>query len=345
MGSPRKKTVKAASQQWAVVEPRVVPDWEAAHIFLEVARCGSFRAAAQKLRTSVNALRRRVDEFERNLGVPLLLRHVNGVQLTEEGAKVLGAAAQMENASFELLVARSLSDIGGEVRVSVTEGMGAHWLMPQLGDFQRANPKLTMNLRCGQKPADLLRLEADISIQLERPKEADLKVMKLGRMHLMFFAARSYLDTHGYPTRHSDLVKHRFVVMADDERQWEDAYQRFFGGLSPAGLVALRNNLSSVHGWSVVDGLGIGALPSYAPAISSDLVPLEFGVIDARDIWLVYRADAKRVGRVRKTVDWIVQSFDPRRYPWFRDEFIHPNRFGEMYKGPSLVRALASRVR
>ena len=72
--------------------------------------------------------------------------------------------------------------VEGEVRLSITEGMGTHWLIPKMLEFQRANPKLVINMQCGQKPADLLRLEADISVQLERPTEPDLKVLKLGRI-------------------------------------------------------------------------------------------------------------------------------------------------------------------
>ena len=108
MRSNKKK--KPPKEQWSVVEPRILPDWEAVHIFLEVARSGSFRAAAQKLNQSVNALRRKLDELERELGVPLLIRHVNGVRPTDEGAKIYAAALQMETASFDLLQARSVSD-------------------------------------------------------------------------------------------------------------------------------------------------------------------------------------------------------------------------------------------
>ncbi len=65
---------------------------------------------------------------------------------------------------------------------------------------------------------------------------------------------------------------------------------------------------------------------------------LELGIEQAHDIWLVFRADAKRVARVRKTLDWITRCYDPRKYPWFRDEFIRPDRFGELYKGAPPVR-------
>src|SRR5882757_1061719 len=103
----------------------------------------------------------------------------------------------------------------------------------KLAEFQRANPKLTINLRCGQKPPDLLRLEADLSVQLQRPKESDLKVVKLGRLHFMLFAAKSYLDVHGYPATVSDLTGHRFVVVADEARRWEEDYRKIFPGVSP----------------------------------------------------------------------------------------------------------------
>jgi len=129
-------------EQWSVSDSPTVTNWEAAHIFLEVARCGGFRAAAQKLGQSVNALRRKIDQFERELGVPLLTRYVHGVQLTEEGAKIYAAVQQMEKASFELLLARNLSEkqVEGEVKLSVTEGMGTFWILPQLVEFQRAIP-------------------------------------------------------------------------------------------------------------------------------------------------------------------------------------------------------------
>lgn len=131
----------------------------------------------------------------------------------------------------------------------------------------------------------------------------------------------------------SDLIKHRFVVLTDDAGNWEEAYRRFFSGLSPAGMVVLRNNVSSTHFWSVVQGMGIGALPSYVQATGADLVPIEFDLGTKFDIWLTYRADAKRIARIRKTIDWLIQAYDPRRFPWFRDEFVHPAQFAEFYKG------------
>src|SRR3982074_3483656 len=59
-------------------------DWEAIRLFLEVARRGSFRAAADALGVSINTLRRQIDELEQQLAVKLLTRHVDGVRTTTE---------------------------------------------------------------------------------------------------------------------------------------------------------------------------------------------------------------------------------------------------------------------
>ena len=198
-----------------------------------------------------------------------------------------------------------------------------------------------MNVKSGPKSADLLRLEADLSVQLHRPKEPNLKVMKLGHLHVMLFGAPSYLGKNGTPSNVEELKRHRFAVFADEEGRWESSYQNFFGGLSPHGLVTLRNTSSAGHFWSVVKGAGIGALPTYAQAIGANLVPLDIGLeSEKQDIWLVYHPDAKRVSRIHRTIDWLIQSFDARRYPWFRDEFIHSDRFPDLYKGGPLAGTL-----
>lgn len=338
MRSSKKKN-KSRGEHWALVEFPTVPNWEAAHIFLEVARCGGFRAAAQKLQQSVNALRRRVDALEEDLGVPLLIRHVNGVKLTVEGARIYDAALRMESVSFELLRAGNPSEqqVEGEVQLAATEGLGAVWILPQIPEFLRSNPKLTLNLRCTQTPPDLLRLEADISVQLERPKGPDLKVMKLGYLHMMFFASQSYIDIHGAPKSNAELKNHRLVVLTDDRGRWENAYQNALSGILPSETVVMRNNVSTAHFSSVTRGAGIGILPTYVQAIGADLVPVDLGEMIKHEIWLTYRSDAKRTARLRKTIDWIVRSFDPSRFPWFRDDFIHPARFAEIYKGRPLT--------
>ena len=98
------------------------------------------------------------------------------------------------------------------------------------------------------------------------------------------------------------------------------------------GFVAMRNNVSTAHLWSIAKGAGVGWLPTYVPALGDPLIPLDLGVKFELDIWLAYHPDAKKIPRVRHLIDWIIQSFDGRKYPWFRDEFVHPKDLQKSYK-------------
>ena len=103
-------------------------DWDAARIFLEVVRCGSFRSAAERLSLSINVVRRRIDDFERQTGTTLFTRDVHGTHLTDEGALVVSAVERMEAAAFDVLrtsdsTANALSGevSGGRLRCYVSD--------------------------------------------------------------------------------------------------------------------------------------------------------------------------------------------------------------------------------
>lgn len=315
------------------------PDWEAIHIFLEVVRRGSFRSAADHLGLSINAVRRRISDLEHQLGVTLLTRHVDGVRTTAEGAEILDAARKMEIASFGLIRARdrSVPAMAGELKLAVTEGLGTFWLAPRLIEFQRAHPKLLVDLNCAMQSADVLRLQADAAVQLTKPVNPDVKIVKLGRLHSMPFAAPSYIDTYGAPKTLEELFKHRVVLQVAEQTAMKEIYDRLAPGVPQVGFVAMRNNVSSAHIWAISKGAGIGWAPTYVHAIGGRMVPIELDLHFQFDIWLTYHPDAARIQRVRRMIDWIIDSFDPRKFPWFRDEFIHPKDLPEKYGGAPMA--------
>lgn len=319
----------------------MTPDWEAIRLFLAVARHGSFRSASENLGLSINVLRRRVSELENALGIPLLTRHVDGVRTTKEGDEILAAARKMEEASFGLVRSRDRTGpaLSGDVRIAVTEGLGTFWLAPRLVEFQRSHPQLIVDLHCAMRSADVLRLEADVAVQLTKPQAPDLKVVKLGRLHSMAFAGRSYLRTYGLPRDFDELTKHRVVLQVADQTETEKLYAQALAGRADPHAVKFRTNVSSAHVWAVSKGAGIGWLPTYIHAVSRRMVPVDLGpeLRFSFDIWLTYHPDAARIARVRRLIDWCVTAFDPKKFPWFRDDFIHPNDLPKVYRGGPLV--------
>ena len=315
------------------------PDWEGIRLFLEIARRGSFRSTSESLGLSINVLRRKIDELERGLGLKLLTRHVDGVRVTIEAEQIFRTAEQMEQAAFGLLRARDQAApvLAGEVRIAITEGLGTFWLTPRLIEFQRAYPHLQINLACTMRSADLLRLEADLAVQLAMPTSPDLKVVKLGRLHLMPFAGRPYADTYGLPATKEDFAKHRIVIQSADQALAQEFYNRWFSHIPQAGFVTMLNNVSSAHYWAIAKGAGIGWLPTYASAIGARVVPIDVDYRHALDIVLAFHPDANKIPRIRRMIDWVVDAFSPAHFPWFRDEFIHPNELQRAYTGGPLV--------
>jgi DNA-binding transcriptional LysR family regulator len=317
-------------------------DWDAARIFLEVVRCGSFRSAAERLDLSINVVRRRIDDFERQIGATLFTRDFHGTRLTDEGSLVVSAVERMEAASFDLLRAGNsvANTLSGEVRVAVTEGLGTFWLAPRLVEFQQAYPNILVDLHCAMRSADVSRHEADIAIHLSRPAALDVKLVRLGRMHLMYFASEQYLETHGTPKTPAELVKHRLVMQVADQTAAKEAFESLFPGYAQRDLLVMRTNVSSANYWAVANGAGIGVFPTYAYALGGKIIPLEVELHLPFDIWLSYHPGNGRIPRVRHMIDWLIEAFNPAKFPWFKDEFIHPREFKPVYKSESLTHRL-----
>ncbi len=314
-------------------------DWDAARVFLEVVRCGSFRSAAERLELSINVVRRRIDDFERQIGATLFTRDVHGTRLTDEGTLVVSAVERMEAASFDLLRAGNsvTNTLSGEVRVAITEGLGTFWLAPRLVEFQQSFPNIVVDLQCAMRSADVSRHEADIAIHLSQPTAPEVKIVRLGRVHLMFFAGEKYIDRYGAPRDAAELVKHRLVMQVADKAAAKQAFESLFPGHSPRDLVVMTTNVSSANYWAVANGAGIGLFPTYACALGGKMIPLEVELRHAYDIWLSYHPGSGRIPRIRHMIDWLVEAFNPAKFPWFKDEFIHPSEFKSVYKSETLT--------
>jgi DNA-binding transcriptional LysR family regulator len=314
-------------------------DWNGARLFLDVARSGSFRRSAERLGHPVNHLRRQVEKLERQLGCKLLLRNYQGVRLTADGERVLSAAEQMESASRGILgTVRRGHAIEGEVRVAVTDGLGTFWLTPRLVEFQRAYPKLLIDLQCEFRFANVLRLEADIAIQLERPTTPDVKAVKLGRQFISLFASPSYINTYGRPSTMDELVdRHRIVLLKAEQGRGQQYYDELFQDKPQPGFVAMRTNTSSTHYWAISSGIGMGWLPTYVAAFGGGVVPIDVGPRIPFDIWLTYHPEAGELPAVRTVIKWLIETFDAQKFPWFRDEFIPSQDLFRHYRGKPLV--------
>lgn len=302
-------------------------NWDDVRLFLEVARSGSFRKAAEVTTVSPNTLMRRIALLETRLGHILLARKANGVTLTAEGHEVAKIADRLrtEVRALERMAKQGARGLTGTVRVAVTEGLGTFWLIPRLVDFQQRHPDLTVDLFCDMHLADMTSHQADVAVQLERPAESELVVMRLGYLHVVPFASDEYIRQHGVPASPADLVNFHFVEQVSAQVP-SDSIKGVVPNPFAQHFVSFRANTSTAHAYAISRGAGIGLLPTYARAITRKVRPLNVDFRLRRDIWLIYHPKTKNIRRVRAVIDWLRDAFDSTRYPWFREEFVAPDQ-------------------
>ena len=179
----------------------------------------------------------------------LLTRHVDGVRTTSEGEEILAAAREMERASFGLIRARdrTVPALSGEVKLAVTEGLGTSGSHRRLDRVSTRHPKLLVDLNCAMQSADVLRLQADTAVQLAKPANPDVKIVKLGTLHSCHSRAVLYQRLRRTENARRS-VKHRIVLQIAEQTAMKEIYDRVaFPGVPQVGFVAMRNNVSSAH--------------------------------------------------------------------------------------------------
>lgn len=305
--------------------------WDDLKLFLACAKFKSFRNAAEELGLTSTTLMRRIDRLEESIGCKLFLRDQSGLTLSDEGTAMIADVTHMERHAFNVFrrASRASNDTSGTVRVAVTEGPGNFWILPRLIDFQKTYRKITVDLRCAMEQADVARLESDIAIQLEPPTNPDLIVAKLGRLHIYPFVSKEYETLYGVPKTLAELQNHRIVKQTAPQID-DTAYARILGLTSLEGIVGIKTNSSVGALYAVERGAGIGFLPTVAIALGVPLIAVDLGVSHHADLWLTYHKEFRSSERHKIVVDWLRRIFDPKTYPCFRDEFIHPNELVPM---------------
>jgi DNA-binding transcriptional LysR family regulator len=120
-------------------------------VFQEVARQGSFTAAARSLGYTQSAVSRQISALEQEIGAGLFDRQPRGVRLTDEGRCLLPHAeavtGRLGSALDDLRALRDLS--AGRLRLGAFATADAALLPEALAAFRRAHPKVAVSLAEG----------------------------------------------------------------------------------------------------------------------------------------------------------------------------------------------------
>jgi DNA-binding transcriptional LysR family regulator len=253
-------------------------------VFREVARRGSFTAAAQTLGYTQSAVSRQISTLETELGATLFDRLARGVRLTEEGRCLLPhAEAVTDRLGVALGDLRALRDLtSGRLRVGAFATAEAELVPQAIAAFRAAHPRVAVSLADGLVRAHVARLHAgelDVAIVASAtPQILD----GLDLHHLMDDSM--FVATH---PRHRMAGRDEVCLGDLAEEDWIAGSSRPEETLiSPALASGFRPSITyAVEGWipklgMVAAGLGITLVPSLAAGAARPdiaLVPLSPG--------------------------------------------------------------------
>ncbi len=186
------------------------------HICREVARRGSFAAAARAMDVDPSAVSRAVAALETRLGARLFDRTTRRVSITEAGSDWLARVDPLleEFADAEEALRDRTGSVTGRLRISASTAFGDAMIVPMLGPFLDAHPDLEVDLRLTDAQVDIIGDRVDVAVRLSADAPPDTVLIRLVTTRYRVVAAPSYLARRslGRPEDLGDHACLRFAI-------------------------------------------------------------------------------------------------------------------------------------
>lgn len=233
--------------------------------FITVADCGSFSAAAERLRLSKAMVSRHVQQLEQRLGMRLFARTTRHLQLTDAGSEYLAGCRRLleEFAALEREVGRFSDRPQGLLKVIAPTSFGSFQLPPVIAEYSHRFPDVQIQLTLADRPLSLLEEGGDVALQVGELADSSLVARKIAEVRLLVCGSPAYLKEHGTPVVVADLANHNCLRYSQGQRRgmWllmvngEEQRLRVAGDFEATTGDAVRV--------AALGGLGLVQLPGY----------------------------------------------------------------------------------
>ncbi len=276
-------------------------DWDDVRYFLAVARGGSVRAAAERLRVNHSTVLRRIAQLEERLGAHVFEKLPSGYRLTDAGQEVLEFAEQMEASSNQLetrVFGRDQS-VRGLLRVTLAPTLATHLLMPDFADFARLHPEVEIEILSFGEPLNLTNREADVAIRVVYDRNAlppNLHGLKGPELFGGVYMSRDLLATW----RPGATDRIRWIVIDNYDPDWARKSE------IRTAEVPFRITDSEAQIAAVRQGLGMTVLPCFVGDADPLLVRVPGTDLHRHGtLWLLTQGETRKTKRVRLFTEFV----------------------------------------
>lgn len=194
-----------------------LPDWNAAHVFVEIVRRGSLTGAAKQLGLPKSTVSRKLSELESRLGAKLVQRTTRSLSLTDVGAAYFERAsrAALDLAEAEQVVIDSREHPRGVLRVTAPADMGPllTWIVTE---FLEAHPHVDAFVDLTNRYVDLIGEGYDLALRAGKLEDSTYIARPVFGASLELYACPTYLDRAGRPQSVQELTAHRCLVFGTE---------------------------------------------------------------------------------------------------------------------------------
>jgi len=291
---------------------RRLPPLTAIEAFIQVARTGSVKAAAQELALSAPALSRRIQALERFIGKPLFERRHQAVALNSDGERLLQQIAPVLD---RLTDAVEYMTSGVEVlrlRLGVLPLFASQRIFPHLGDLRARYPQIHLDIDTAGHNMARVGDGLDAAIALARDPDPSLYAKRLDTNKVYVIGARTLLEGPDPVTRPEQIEKLTALIhrdMPDTFSAWRHA-----AGLDELEPLAIDHfDSGALMLEAAAQGLGIAFMHEshFDEAHDPRLVKLfDIEVASPYSYWFVCRPRAMQLRQVKWFHDWLVEVLD-----------------------------------
>ncbi|MHA6205429.1 LysR family transcriptional regulator [Dyella soli] len=236
-------------------------------VFVQIARLGSVRAAAEQLHLTQPAASMALAEMERQLDSPVFARERGRLRLNTRGRELLPLAQELLERYAEFGRVRAGSDqaLGGELRVGASNTVGNYRVGELLGEFVRAHPHVSVRLRVSNT-AEIVAAMLDHALELgcvEGPvAHASLEVRPWRDDALVVCAPPDHPLARKRRLSPADFAGARWVLREPGSAT-RSLSERALLNLPPGETVLELDQAEAIK-QAVIAGLGIACLPAVA---------------------------------------------------------------------------------
>jgi DNA-binding transcriptional LysR family regulator len=292
-------------------------------IFVEVVKCQSFTAAAEKTGYSRAQVSKSVNQLEAYLGTRLLNRTTRRSSLTETGRIYYERCKAILNDIDEVegIAGEQTSKPHGRLTISAPTSFGTLHLNKAIPEYKKQYPQVQISLSLADRFIDVVAEGFDLAIRIAELDDSSLIARKVAPCKRVFCASPDYLNKNGTPKVPQDLAIHQCLIYSNELKP--DTW--FMHGPNGTESIKVNGPICADNGdilkAAAISGLGVTLLPTFIAGPDLAAGRLKQVLPDYRppeiSIYIVFPSRRYLSAKVRTFVDFLSGYFG--EYPsWDR---------------------------